>query len=167
MFKLDYIQRYAGVMVLSSLFLITPAHSLAEIENSEVVKNIEKTNKQSSEWEYVFEDRPDPFLPFIQPTVATTNIAEVEEEVILTGMQLFEPGQLKLVAIMFSPDKKLAMVEDVTGKGYIINEGTLIGRYGVISQISMNQVNITETRRVAGKDVVTPVVMRLDKEGDQ
>ena len=102
MFKLDYIQRYAGLMVLSSLFLITPAHSLAEIENSEVVKNIEKTNKQSSEWEYVFEDRPDPFLPFIQPTVATTNIAEVEEEVILTGMQLFEPGQLKLVAIMFS-----------------------------------------------------------------
>ena len=81
-------------------------------------------------------------------------------------MQIFEPGQLTLVAIMFSPDKNVAMVEDVSGKGYLINEGLPIGRYGVVSQISMNQVNITETRSVAGKEVVTPVIMRLKKEGD-
>lgn len=116
-------------------------------------------------WEYVFQNRPDPFLPFIQPQIATTS--PDADEVELTGMQIFEPGQLTLVAIMFSTGKNIAMVEDVTGKGYLINEGMLIGRYGVVSQISMNQVNITETRSVAGRDVETPVVMRLKKEGDQ
>lgn len=160
-------------MVIGVLFLLVPIISIASIEDSSQANEISTADDASAnakesadEWEYVFENRPDPFLPFIKPKVATQNIPE-EEEVILTGMQLFEPGQLKLVAIMFSPGSKVAMVEDVTGKGYVINEGMLIGRYGIISQINLDQVNITETRRVAGKDVVTPVVMRLNKEGDQ
>ena len=82
-------------------------------------------------------------------------------------MQLFEPGQLRLVAVMYLPAKKLAMVEDVTGKGYVIKEGTLIGRYGIVSQIRLDEVKITETRKVGEKEVITPVVMRLDKEGDK
>jgi type IV pilus assembly protein PilP len=68
---------------------------------------------------------------------------------------------------MFSPKSNIAVVEDVTGKGYILNEGMLIGRHGVVSQITMNQVNITETRTVAGKEITADVVMRLNKEGDK
>ena len=94
--------------------------------------------------------------------------AIVEDEVELTGMQLFEPGQLKLVAVMFAADKKMAMVQDVTGKGYVINEGVLIGRHGVVSEITTDQVIVTEkTRTRAGKEIINTVVMRLNKEGDK
>lgn len=118
---------------------------------------------------YQLTGRPDPFVPFIEPKVATKlNPDEiVEEETTLTGMQLFEPGQLKLVAVLFTGDKKMAMVEDVTGKGYVINEGIPIGRHGIVSEIATDQVTITETTRTrAGKEIVNTTVMRLNKEGD-
>ncbi|MCL7486886.1 MAG: hypothetical protein M8357_01760 [Desulfobulbaceae bacterium] len=156
----------SGLMVLGILFLFCSSLSFAAIENSTEPSPAEETKADDAEWEYVFEDRQDPFMPFIEPEVATKSIPE-EDEVILTGMQLFEPGQLKLVGIMFSAKKKYAMVEDVTGKGYILNEGMPVGRYGVVSQIRNDQVNITETRTVAGKEIVTPVIMRLNKEGDR
>lgn len=130
------------------------------------------TDQETDPFEYVLEGRPDPFLPFIQPKVAATklNLDEiVEDEITLTGMQLFEPGQLTLVAVLLAGESKIAMVEDVTGKGYVINQGMLIGRNGTVSQITKdNDVIITETARTrAGKELITTVVMRLNKEGDQ
>jgi len=162
----------SGLMVFSVLLLFSAVQTIAAVESSETEETVPNvaiqadTEKAADQWEYKFEDRPDPFLPFIEEKVATKNIPQ-EEEIILTGMQVFEPGQLKLVAVMFSPKHKFAMVEDVTGKGYVLNEGMPIGRYGVVSRISMDQVNITETRTVAGKEIITPVVMRLNKEGDK
>lgn len=175
MFNKKIIYIYSKLMVMVALYIFCPPQSSGALESpvqpgetQPVGLAQENPEPSPGEWEYVFEDRPDPFLPFIEPQVATKNIPDQEEEdIILTGMQLFEPGQLKLVAIMFSSKSKIAMVEDVTGKGYVINEGMLIGRYGVVSQITLDEVNITETRKVAGKDVVTPVVMRLNKEGDK
>ena len=158
---------FSIILLFCTIQPVTAIESPSELEeNSPVNTATEGSDAVVDDWKYVFEDRPDPFLPFIEPSVATKNIFE-EEEVVLTGMQIFEPGQLTLVAIMFSSKSKVAMVEDVTGKGYMLNEGMLIGRYGVVSLIDLNQINITETRTVAGQDVVTPVVMRLNKEGDQ
>lgn len=173
MFKKEFIHIYSGLIVFSILFLFCISQSVATTENPSELEKIspaetdasEGTEEAVDEWEYVFENRSDPFMPFIKTKVATKNIPE-EEEVVLTGMQVFEPGQLTLVAIMHSSINKVAMVEDVTGKGYVLNEGMLIGRYGVVNHINTNQVNITETREVAGKEVLTPVIMRLNKEGD-
>jgi type IV pilus assembly protein PilP len=126
-------------------------------------------NPQPDAFKYQLEGRPDPFEPFIRPQVATTVQPDeiIEEEKVLTGMQLFEPGQLTLVAVMFAKGDKIAMVEDVTGKGYILNEGVMIGRNGVVSRITEDQVIITETARTrAGKEIISTVVMRLNKEGD-
>lgn len=127
------------------------------------------TSAKSDDFTYQLEGRPDPFEPFIRPKVATQ--IEPDEVVVdekkLTGMQLFEPGQLTLVAVMLARNEKIAMVEDVTGKGYILKEGILIGRNGVISRITDDQVIVTETARTrAGKEIITTVVMRLNKEGD-
>jgi type IV pilus assembly protein PilP len=173
MFKKEFLHICSGLMVCCIFFIFCTIQSIAAIEDpsemeetSPAAPAMEAEDTAVDEWEYVFEDRPDPFLPFIEPTVATKNIPE-EEEVVLTGMQIFEPGQLTLVAIMFSPKSNIAVVEDVTGKGYILNEGMLIGRHGIVSQITMNQVNITETRTVAGKEITTDIVMRLNKEGDK
>ncbi len=129
--------------------------------------------QETVNFEYQLEGRPDPFMPFIQPKVgARLDMDEIVDDtgdVPLTGMQIFEPGQLKLVGILETGGKKIAMVEDDTGKGYVINEGTLIGKKGVVSRITAdNDVVITETARTrAGKEIVNTVVMRLNKEGDQ
>lgn len=119
------------------------------------------------EFHYQIENRTDPFLPFItEKATSVTNMNEiVDDEEPLTGMQLFEPGQLTLVALMQSDGKDIAMVQDFTGKGYVLTEGMLIGKRGMISQIGTNRVVIEENARTrAGKKIVTEKVMTLKKE---
>ncbi|MDW7771265.1 MAG: pilus assembly protein PilP [Desulfobulbaceae bacterium] len=156
-----------GVSFLAAgLFAVnSPAEEIASTGKSAASENTLKDDL----FNYQLEGRPDPFEPFIRPQVATTSEPDeiIEEDKRLTGMQLFEPGQLKLVAVMTAQQNKLAMVEDVTGKGYIIKEGVLIGRRGEVSRITEDQVIITETARTrAGKELVSTIVMRLNKEGD-
>lgn len=124
-------------------------------------------SKKDAGFAYQLEGRLDPFMPFIsdknESNVDPNEIVENSEQ--LTGMQLFEPGQLTLVALVTSQDQKFAMVEDVTGKGYIIKEGTQIGRRGVVRSIIPNKVLIEEIAMTrAGKKLTSDVVMVLRKE---
>ena len=73
----------------------------------------------------------------------------IEKKVVLTGMQLFEPGQLTLVALLKTESEDIAMVQDFTGKGYVITEGTKIGKRGVVKDIAPNTVIIEETAEFA------------------
>lgn len=121
---------------------------------------------------YELEGRPDPFVPFITPKATTATALDpneiIEDDVVLTGMQLFEPGQLTLVAVLFAQGSPIAMVEDVTGKGYILTEGIPIGRRGVVSDILSSEVRITETAKTrAGKEILSTITMKLKKEGDE
>ncbi len=119
-------------------------------------------------FEYKLENRPDPFVPFISEKAASpsVNMDEiVDPSGPLTGMQLFEPGQLTLVALIKKGGEDLAMVEDFTGKGYVLTEGTKIGRRGVVKDIAQQSVFIEETAVTrAGKKTVTEVVMLLKKD---
>ena len=125
----------------------------------------------NSSYEYTLEGRPDPFVPFLtkKATVAQLDPNEIiEDDTELTGMRQFEPGQLTLVAVLETGTKKVAMVEDVTGKGYILSEGTAIGRHGEVTTINLQQVLITETARTrANKEIKNTIVMRLNKEGER
>jgi type IV pilus assembly protein PilP len=125
----------------------------------------------SAQFEYVLENRPDPFVPFISEKAATSTVDMneiVDKSEPLTGMQLFEPGQLKLVALLKKNAEDVAMVEDFTGKGYVLLEGTKIGKRGVVKNIASNAVTIEETAITrAGKEIVTQVVMTLKKEGEE
>jgi type IV pilus assembly protein PilP len=121
-------------------------------------------------FEYRIEGRPDPFMPFItERTTRNENPDEIiEEDKILTGMQLFEPSQLTLVALMATDKEKYAMVQDFTGKGYIIKEGTKIGRRGVVADIAPNRVIIEETARTRSGEILTnKIAMVLKKEGEE
>ncbi len=130
----------------------------------------EEPEQTLQKFDYQLEGRPDPFTPFISDKAATQRIGAddiIDEDVELTGMRQFEPGQLTLVAVMYSGSRRIAMVEDVTGKGYILNEGMPIGRRGVISRIDGQQVTVIETAHTrAGRELETTVVIRLNKEGD-
>ncbi|CAK8712977.1 hypothetical protein GCAAIG_02300 [Candidatus Electronema halotolerans] len=83
-------------------------------------------------------------------------------------MQLFEPGQLKLVAVMDTPDGKIAMAEDVTGKGYMLQKDMPIGAYGQIIDIESGQVVIDETRKTqSGRIIQNKIIMRLNRDEDK
>lgn len=112
-------------------------------------------------------NRPDPFVPFVnEQTSGSSPVAEDEE--VLTGMQLFEPGQLDLVTILFSGDQAVAMVQDSTGRGHIIKPQQKIGRRGVIKDILSNVVVIEEWYlTTAGQRKYKNIEMVLRKEGDK
>lgn len=120
-------------------------------------------------FEYLIEGRNDPFVPFISEKSQAAKIDEilpVEDQ--LTGMQLFEPGQLNLVAIVMADENDFAMVEDTTGKGYILQTGMEIGRRGIVTSIQSNKVTIEETAFTrAGKKLTSNIVMLLKKEGEE
>ena len=117
-------------------------------------------------YEYQTSARPDPFKPFIAPKTVNPNelIDEVQN---LTGMQLFEPEQLTLVGVMDTPSGRVAMVEDVTKKGYRLTEGELIGRRGQVTEIRRDQLLITETVHTRGGEEIKSVVsMKLKRDGE-
>ncbi len=160
--------------MLTVLCGMTPPASTAMAAATDVLEPIAPLGsvEKTAAFEYKLEGRPDPFVPFL--TEKATTAQQDPNEIIddgegeLSGMQKFEPGQLTLVAVMESTSQKIAMVEDVTGKGYILNEGTPIGRRGIVTQIDPQQGLIVETARTrAGKDIKTTVTMRLKKEGEQ
>jgi type IV pilus assembly protein PilP len=119
---------------------------------------------------YQLGGRRDPFSPFISEKAASSvNMDEVvDSEDTPTGMQLFEPGQLKLVAIVFENNTELAMVEDAAGQGYTLRPGMKIGKKGRVTTIDPNQLNIEETLVTrAGKKSTKNIVMLLKKKGEE
>ena len=164
-----------GKNLLCALFLsgslvaaLTPA---AATENAALVAAVPASGV-TAPFEYQLENRVDPFVPFITEKAATSSADMneiVEDNKPLTGMQLFEPGQLTLVATLRkNKDDDVAMVEDFTGKGYVLLKGTKIGRRGVVTGIDPNAVTIEETAVTrAGKEIITKVVMTLKKEGEE
>lgn len=126
--------------------------------------------KSAEAFEYQIEGRPDPFLPFITERASSNENPDeiVDRDQVLTGMQLFEPGQLTLVALMVAGSNKYAMVQDFTGKGYVIEEGTKIGRRGVVADIVENRIIIEEQALTrGGKTLINKIAMVLKKEGEE
>ena len=162
-----------GTMLLSAL-LLTATNSMATAADSDTTMQLPALSIHEDTFVYEIEGRPDPFVPFITEKAAVVNVPYVdmneivEKKQVLTGMQLFEPGQLTLVALLKSDSEDLAMVQDFTGKGYVITEGTKIGRRGIVRNIASNTVIIEETAETrAGKKIITKVVMTLKKEGEE
>ncbi len=152
----------------ASIVLLTQSLSIAAEENQPPQLTITESN---TKFEYILENRADPFVPFITEKAATSSVDMneiIDTSEPLTGMQLFEPGQLTLVALLKKEHGNVAMVEDFTGKGYILLKGTKIGRRGVVKDIAPNTVVIEETAVTrAGKEIITKIVMTLKKEGEE
>lgn len=141
------------------------------LTTEETVTENSPVSDDNTTFMYELENRLDPFVPFLTEK-STSNDVDMDEIVEttgnLTGMQLFEPGQLTLVALLSRATGPIAMVQDFTGKGYTISIGTKIGRRGVVKNIIPNKVLIEETAFTrAGKKIVTQTVMALKKEGEE
>jgi type IV pilus assembly protein PilP len=76
---------------------------------------------------YTREGKVDPFEPFLRVPEAEVSNEEQEKLQIRppqTPLEKFELDQLKLTGILFSPVKIRALIEEASGKGYIVSEGT-------------------------------------------
>ena len=107
--------------------------------------------------EYVYSPagKRDPFMPFISMEKKAMQV-----KVPITPLQLYDLTDLRLVGVIILPGKKVVMIEDPTGKGYHISEGTLIGKNGgrvveirkdevVVEEKYINEMAQTRTRKVS------------------
>ncbi len=88
-----------------------------------VAEKKEPEKKGEVEFSYSPAGKPDPFKPFIELTPVRSSRA-----VPLTPLQKYDISQLKLVAIISTPEGNVALVEDGTQKGYFLKKGTWIGK---------------------------------------
>jgi type IV pilus assembly protein PilP len=115
--------------------------------------------KEDAEYSYNPAGKPDPFKPFIQ--LASTRGTRTA----LTPLQKFDISQLKLVAIISAPEGNIALVEDVTGKGYFLKKGTWIGKNdGKVTKILKDKVIIEEVYQdIFGQTKTNEISLSLHK----
>lgn len=159
-------------LVLVCISILFANTLFAQIETTKPASDpqetvLEKEAPEIEEFVYKWEGRPDPFMPFISEKTVKAETEAAEKE--LTGLQRYEAGQLTLVAIVFSNDIPSAMVQDSIGKGYMIKEGTKIGKSGVVESIRANEVLIKEESisPFNNKKIYKTIQMVLRKEGEK
>jgi type IV pilus assembly protein PilP len=83
----------------------------------------------------------------------------------LTPLQKYEISQLKLVAIISTPEGNIAMVEDATGKGYFLKKGAWIGKNdGKVTKILKDKVIIEEVYQdIFGQTKTNEISLFLQK----
>ena len=90
----------------------------------------------------------DPFLPLLkdepQKVLPDTKTKKEKREP-TTPLERVDLSQLKLTAIIRTPSGFKAMVEEITGKGYIVSVGTYIGIHsGTVTNILKDRIIVEE-----------------------
>jgi len=131
-----------------------------------------KSTVTDAGWKYDSTGKPDPFKPFIlasQPQEAATPEVVVRQLTPLQKMPLSEI-QTGLKAIIWGQLGNKALVEDATGKGYVVQEGTYVGQHnGIVKRIYQDRIVVEEYTRDPVEDRLVPneVVLKLKKgEGE-
>jgi len=101
---------------------------------------------------YKPEKKIDPFKPVFgtdEPKIpldeSGQKTLERKKRIPRSPIEMVDLSQLKLTAVILAPSGNLAMVEDTTGKGYIVKKGTYIGnREGQVTEILPDRLLVTE-----------------------
>lgn len=117
---------------------------------------------------YSRKGRVDPFEPFLrkpEPEIATDGKDKLRRRVPRTPLEKIELSQLKLTAVLRTPTKTRALVQEVSGKGYIVNKGTYVGnKGGRVSKILKDRIMVEEKYLdVFGKISVREREMKLQQ----
>jgi type IV pilus assembly protein PilP len=110
----------------------------------------------------------DPFAPIFKET-QTAEEESAEKKIIrrrpLTPLEKIDLSQLKLVGVIRAESGNLALVEDATGKGYVVTRGSYVGIYGGrVVQIERDRTFIEEeVEDIFGKISVTRKELKLQK----
>ncbi len=119
----------------------------------------EPGKKEEAEYSYNPIGKPDPFKPFIQ-LASREGLRKA-----VTPLQRFDISQLKLVAIISTSQGNVALVEDATGKGYVLKKGTWIGKNdGKVTKILKDKVIIEEVYQdIFGQTKTSEISLLLHK----
>ena len=110
--------------------------------------------------------KADPFEPFIKDEgQQVAKSLKAKKRTPQTPLEQIELGQLKLVAIIAAVTGNRALVEESSGKGYILREGTYVGmNSGKVVDISIDKVLIEEEfEDVYGKTITQKKEITLPK----
>jgi Tfp pilus assembly protein PilP len=126
------------------------------ISSDEVIK--------AEDYRYIAADKRDPFRPFII-------LAKLQGELLLPPLQRYDVAQLRVVGIVIMDNNKSgAMVEDASGKGYVVTRGSRIGRRnGVVVRIEDDRVIVEEQYKDSAGNMkskeVSMKLYRVEGEG--
>ncbi len=105
-----------------------------EIAEADAVEHTEQ------DYRYDPTGKPDPFKSFLK------QIQLVKDTEALSPLERFDLSQLTVTGIIWATKRPRALVEDPTGKGYIVAEGAGIGKNkGRVLRIDDNRVVVKET----------------------
>ena len=94
----------------------------------------------SAPFTYNPEGKPDPFKSYVRQLVA------IQQADLTSPLQRFDLSQLTVTGIVWANEKPRALIEDPTGKGYVVQTGAPIGKNrGRVVRIADNVVTVKET----------------------
>ncbi len=109
----------------------------------------------------------DPFLPLFREDPLAKAAAKKKRRTRrpLTPLEKLDLSQLRLVGIIRAPSGNKALVQEASGKGYIIKKGTRLGRNsGQVVQILRSKVIVEEeVENVLGKMTMRKKELNLQK----
>jgi len=119
---------------------------------------------------YDAQGKIDPFLPLIQEkTEESKPVIDDNPQRNLTPLEKIELSQIRLVAVIIMEKKRIAMVEEATGKGYEVSIGTFIGKnQGKVTEINDSSIMVTElVKDFKGKLKEQTQEIKLHKNDDE
>jgi type IV pilus assembly protein PilP len=152
----------SAAFFFSVLLISWPVQGFAQAEKAAEVQKPEET----ASYNYDPKGKTDPFKPFLNLEVAKISTNKPNRNLPRTPLQEVGIDQFKMVGIALGSNRKVAMVEDSKGKGYIIAEGTLIGHnMGRVVEILRDRM-IVEERFLdgTGKNRTQRTVIKLHKD---
>lgn len=140
---------------------ITPKPKIPKAKENEINKSTDITVG------YNPEGRIDPFAPLLEekPEFPVVDKKKRKRRIPRTPLEKVDLSQLKLVGIIRTPSGNKALVEEASGKGYIITKGTFIGtRSGKVLKILKDRVIVEEeVEDVLGKVMLRKRELKLQK----
>ncbi|OEU53733.1 MAG: hypothetical protein BA868_08845 [Desulfobacterales bacterium C00003106] len=118
-------------------------------------------------YSYDPKEKIDPFMPVlgVRPDSGSPDPKKrAKRTAPLTPLQKIDINQMKLVAVITAPTGNRAMVEDASGKGYLISKGTYIGtNFGKVVGILTEKVVVQEDVEdiISGNVTVREVTLGL------
>ncbi|MCP4006063.1 MAG: hypothetical protein GY725_17910 [bacterium] len=138
--------RIAVVLVAGMSLLVAcsddgPAKTgkVGKIYKPKAGKKMDEGNVVEAAYRYDPTDKPDPFRSWIRQERKL-------EDGATSPLERFDLSQLEITGIIWSMKMPRALIKDPTGKGYVVNEGTPVGKNkGRIVLIEDNRVVVKET----------------------
>lgn len=116
-----------------------------------------KLTAKAEDYHYDPTGKRDPFVSFVK------SLVREQAGAVASPLERFDLSQLTVSAIVWGTEKPRALVLDPQGKGYIVGEGTPIGKNdGKIVRIGDNTVVVKETYvDFLGKATTKDIEMRV------